>query len=272
MGEFSCDWSVVAATWDAKRAEIELTNHGFTAELLHEAKLAPGQQVLELGCGNGELARALAQYVRPGGTVLASDVAAEMVAVTRAYTAGDDSVEVRRIDAMAIDAEDASFDAVVFRMGLMLVADPTIALQEIRRVLRPGGRLAAAVWGGPQHNPWLVSVGMAAMMHGLVQSGPPVGPGGPLSLHDPVALDQRARDAGFTDVSVRVVDYVRHYESADQHFDMVSVLAPPIAAALRRASAEQAAAWRETVRTLTAQHQSDSGLELPAQANLLIAC
>jgi len=120
-------------------------------------------------------------------------------------------------------------------------------------------------------NPWLTSVGMAAMMHGLVQGGPPVGPGGPLSLHDPVDLEKRARNAGFSDVSVEVVDFVRPYESSDKHFDMVTALAPPIAAAMRRATPEQSAAVRQTVADLVSQYRNGDALELPGQALVLVA-
>jgi ubiquinone/menaquinone biosynthesis C-methylase UbiE len=87
--------------------------------------------------------------------------------------------------ARQIDLPDASMDIVVFRMGLMLVTEPKRVLEECHRVLRSGGMLGVAVWAAPQHNPWLTSVGMAAMMHGLVSGGPPTGPGGPFSLADP---------------------------------------------------------------------------------------
>jgi len=271
MSESVCDWSEVARSWDANRDAIEKTSRALTEVLLARLTLAPGERVLELGCGNGELAPRLRALVEPGGSLLTSDVAPEMVEVARKFTAGTPGIDVRQIDATAIDLEDASFDAVVFRMGLMLIPDPNVALEETRRVLRAGGRLGAAVWGAPAANPWLTSVGMAAMMHGLVQGGPPVGPGGPLSLHDPVDLEKRARNAGFSDVSVEVVDFVRPYESSDKHFDMVTALAPPIAAAMRRATPEQSAAVRQTVADLVSQYRNGDALELPGQALVLVA-
>jgi len=183
MSALSCDWSQVASNWDRLRAEIEETSRVATEAFLDAIDLKAGERVLELGGGNGELAARLAGLVRPGGSVLASDVAPEMVEVIRARTAGDDNVTVQLIDATDIALDTASFDVVVFRMGLMLVSDPSAALQEIRRVLRPGGRLAATVWGAPQHNAWMASVGMAAMMHGLVQ-----GPGPNAASDEQLAL------------------------------------------------------------------------------------
>lgn len=72
-------------------------------------------------------------------------------------------------------------------MGLMFTPQPAVALAEIRRVLRVGGRFAALTWAGIEHNPWMTCVGMAAMMNGVVAGGPPVGPGGIFSLGDPPA-------------------------------------------------------------------------------------
>ena len=185
--------------------------------------------------------------MRPDGSLLVSDVAAEMVALAAKHNENDPLVRVRRIDACDIDCDPASFDAVVIRMGLMLIANPARALDQIHRVLRPGGRLGAAVWGSPQANPWMASIGMAAMMTGLLQGPPPIAPGGPFSLHDPVELEKLVRGAGFAEVTVTTVDYVRRYRTADEHFDMVRVLAPPIAAAFARATPEQFEAARATV-------------------------
>ena len=271
MADFTGDWSEVATAWDGNRAGIEETNRVLTDALLAGLAITPGERLLELGGGNGELAAQLGRLVGPAGSVLTSDVADGMVALIRARTAGQPNVEVRRIDAADVELPAASFDAVVFRMGLMLVPDPDVALLEIRRVLCAGGRFGAAVWGDPQHNPWITSVGMAAMMHGLVQGGPPVGPGGPLSLSDPENLEKRLRNAGFTEVSVQTIDYLRRYATWDEHFDMVRVLAPPLAAAFRSASAEQIAAVRETVGNLTAQYRAGDALELPARGIVVIA-
>jgi hypothetical protein len=189
----------------------------------------------------------------------------------RATLADRPDVEVAPIDAAAIPLAAASVDGVIFRMGLMLIPDPAPALAEIHRVLRADGVFAAAVWGGPQDNPWLTAVGMAAMMHGLIQGGPPVGPGTPYSLADRVDLEKRVRGSGFTAVDVEVVDAVRHFANPDEHFDTVGALAPPLAAALSTATDEQRAAVRDTVHGLTAQYRDADGLHLPMRALVCIA-
>lgn len=265
------DWTAVAANWARLSDRIESTKVEVTERLLAGAGDLSGRRVLELGGGTGSLARRLAELVQPGGSLLASDIADGMVDAMRHTLADRPDVEVARIDAGAIPLDTGSVDAVIMRMGLMLIVDPAPALTEIRRVLRADGVFATATWGGPQDNPWLTSVGMAAMMHGLIQGGPPVGPGGPYSLSDPVDLEKRLRGAGFTAVEVEVVDAVRHFGSPDDHFDTVAALAPPLAAALGSATDEQRAAVRQTVAGLTAQYADGDGLHLPLRALVAVA-
>jgi SAM-dependent methyltransferase len=260
------DWTAVAPGWDRHRAGIELMKTELTASLRRGLGDLRGARVLELGAGTGELAALLADDVGPGGSLVATDVAEGMVELVRARLAGVAQAEAAVVDAARIPYPDSSFDAVVFRMGLMLLPEPEPALQEMRRVLRPGGRLAVAVWGSPQDNPWLTALGMAAMMHGLVQGGPPIGPGGPFSLADPDDLEKRVRNAGFGDVTVTLVSSTRHFASIDEHFDMVRTLAPPLAAALAAAPADRAADVRRTFDGLVAQYLDDDGLHVPVRA------
>ena len=264
-------WTTMAPEWDRLRADVEEMKTDLTARLLDGVLPLAGQRVLELGAGTGELAARLAAAVGPDGSVLASDIADGMVAVLRRHLAGHATVEVERIDASDISLPDDSVDVVVFRMGLMLMPAPEVALREIRRVLRPGGRVGIAVWGSAQANPWMTSVGMAAMMHGLVQGGPPVGPGGPFSLADHDGLAALVRDVGFTDVSVTGVDSTRLYQDPARHIEVVGALAPPLAAALGNATPEQRAAVAGTVGELTSQYREGDGVRLPSSTVLCLA-
>lgn len=260
------DWSAVAPDWDRLRDSIETTKAGLTDRFVAALGPLAGRRVLELGAGTGELAAQLAARVGAGGSVVASDAADGMVKLLTTRVGALPNVEVARIDATGIPLEDDSIDVVAFRMGLMLVPDAAAALQEIRRVLRPGGRFVTAVWGSPQHNPWLTSVGMAAMMHGVVDGGPPVGPGTPFSLADPDALAALVTAAGFADVDVATIDGTRLFRDQDEHFDTVRVLAPPLARALAAAPAEKLAAVRQAVAGLTAQYVAPDGLRIPLRA------
>ena len=220
---------ITASAWDERRRHIESMKAKLSDDLIAELEIRPGERVLELGAGTGEFALRLCQQVRPGGSVLATDVAPGMVELLRRTLEGTPNVVVEQIDAGRIDLPDASVDVVVFRMGLMLVTEPEEVLRECHRVLKTGGRLGVAVWAASEHNPWLTSVGMAAMMHGLVSGGPPTGPGGPFSLADPAKLERLIREGGFADVAVRGVETEATFGDTDEHFATVISLAPPLA-------------------------------------------
>lgn len=264
-------WSQVAEAWEQRADDIERTNGDATRVLLEAAAIEPGASVLELGAGTGHLAVELAGLVGPDGRLVATDVAPAMVELIRQKLAGLPQASAAVVDAAAIPGPAEAYDVVLSRMGLMFVPEPLRALQEVRRVLRPGGRLATAVWGGAARNPWMASLGFAVAVNGL-QCGLPDQPGGPFSLGDEELLEKLARDAGFAEVHVEEVAFTRHYASAAEQFDMVRVLAPPIAAVLTGASEEQVAAVREVAaEALSPYACADGGYDLPACALVLRA-
>lgn len=116
--------------------------------LLLRASLEPGQRVLDLGTGTGSVALAAAPRVLPGGHVLGIDISHEMLALAkqRAAAVGVEHVSFREGRTEMIPAEDRAFHAVLAGLSLMYVIDRRAAAREIARVLRPGGRLIAAVW------------------------------------------------------------------------------------------------------------------------------
>jgi SAM-dependent methyltransferase len=265
------DWTTVADSWHQHRDHVEAMKATLTQDLLAALALQPGQRVLELGAGTGDLARQLAASVGPTGHVLATDVAAGMVALLRETTADLTQVDVAEVDALHIDLPDGSVDAVAFRMGLMFVREPAAALLESRRVLTPGGRLAVAVWAGPQHNPWLSSVGMSVMMHGVWGGGPPTQPGGVFSLADPADLEQVVTEAGFIDVTVREVATPARFSSTEEHFEVVAGLAGPVSAALAAADEQSLAAIRATTAQTVERFRTSDGLVVPGLALLCSA-
>lgn len=130
------------ARWQAQLADVQ-------AELLALAALAPGERVLDVACGTGLVSLAAAQAVGPSGRVCGVDLSGAMVDAARRKTPPQPGapMEFQRGDAEALDLPDASFDVVLCALGLMYLPDPECALREMRRVLRPGGRIAVAVWG-----------------------------------------------------------------------------------------------------------------------------
>jgi SAM-dependent methyltransferase len=265
------DWSDVVAGWDAHGNQVEAMKTELAQRVLAGLALRRGDHVLEAGAGTGLFARKLASAVSDDGRVLASDVAAGMVELIRRNTSDLANVEAAQVDAVDTGLPAASFDAVVFRMGLMLVPDPALALREFHRVLKPGGRLAVATWAAAEHNPWLTSVGMAAMVHGLIAGLPPTGPGGPLSLGDAATVETLAREAGFGNVAVEALDVTFQAAGVDDYVAHVSSLAPPLAAAFANASDDQRAAVRATVEQATQQFRTGEELVIPGRALVLLA-
>jgi len=146
-------WDLAAAAyealWQAQLAPAQ-------AKLLACAAPAPGERVLDVACGTGLVAFAAAQAVGPAGAVLGVDLSGAMVesARRRARGRGLENTRFARMDAESLDLRDGSFDVALCALGLMYVPDPAQALREMRRVLRPGGRLVVAVWGERSRCGW----------------------------------------------------------------------------------------------------------------------
>ncbi len=258
-------WSAVAGAWEANAAYVDDHTADATTAMLDRLAVEPGDRLLELASGPGTLGTTLADLVGPSGEVLLSDLAPGMVEVARRRSAALDNVRCAVLDAASIDQPDESFDVVVSRMGVMFVPDPATALGEIRRVLAVGGRFGVMTWAGMEHNPWMTSVGMAAMLAGIATGGPPVGPGSIFSLGDPDQLRQLAIGAGFRDVTVDVADVVFRAPDVETHVARVGSLAGPLAALIEAASDEQRAAMRKTAGELAAPYETANGVKMPGR-------
>jgi len=169
-----------------------------TERMLDAAGVTAGARVLDLGTGTGDTAVLAALRVGPGGSVLATDVSPAMLeaAAESCTAAGVTNVEFQRQDAGALQSlEPGYFDAVIGRFSLMFVTDLAEALRGIRRVLKPGGRLGALVWGPPERNPFLSLSTQVARREGLLKV-PEEQIIGPFRLADRDGLARAAVAAG----------------------------------------------------------------------------
>jgi SAM-dependent methyltransferase len=257
-------WSTVADAWAEHADYVDGRGAGVTERMLDLADLRPGQRVLELACGPGSVGLEAARRVGPTGHVMMSDVVAEMTAIAagRASLAGLTNVSTRELDLEQIEQPDNSFDVVLCREGLMFAPDPGRAVREIQRVMRPGGRVALAVWGPRDLNPWL-SLVFEAMSAQLGMPIPPPGVPGPFSLDDPEKLLQLVGDAGLGDAVVAEFPTPLHAASFEQWWTRTSALAGPLATMLSSLPAEAAQALEARLRQAVRPYETPTGLEFP---------
>jgi ubiquinone/menaquinone biosynthesis C-methylase UbiE len=139
--------------WDLAAADYELLWQRQLAvahaRVLAALALAPGERVLDAACGTGLVAFPAAAAVAPEGRVVGIDLSGRMVelAQRRSHERRVANASFAHMDAEKLDLPDAGFDVAVCALGLMYMTDPLLALTELRRVVRPGGRIALAVWG-----------------------------------------------------------------------------------------------------------------------------
>jgi ubiquinone/menaquinone biosynthesis C-methylase UbiE len=228
--------------------------------LLELARLEPGARVLEISCGTGLVTWPLASLVGRSGAILATDISERMVERTAAEAArrGLSQVSSRRMDAESIDAPDASFDAVVCALGLMYVPRVAAALKEMSRVLAPGGRIAAAVWGARGRCGW-------AEVFPIVESRV-ASEVCPLFFHlgtgDTLAASLTA--AGFVNVRAERLSSTLGYSSDEEAADAAFVGGPVALAYSRFDAATQAAARREYLESI-ATYRVESGYRVPGE-------
>ena len=180
------------------------------------AMIRPGESVLDVAAGTGEQTILAARRVGPSGSVLATDIAAGMLAVaaTAARDAGLTNVTTRVMDAQRIDLAPSMFDAAISRLGIMALPDPRAAMLGIHRVLKPGQRCAVMVFSTPERNPYTGIPTGILRRHGA--KPPARGEAGPFSLGDPGQLEEVFQHAGFREIDVHTVPTLQYLPSIDE--------------------------------------------------------
>lgn len=191
--------------------EAAAKNRQFAEALVELAAPYVGDHVLDVATGPGIVAVEAARRVGPSGSVLATDFVAawEPYVQDASRRAGIENLTFSTMAAEALDLPDASFDVVLCQFGLMFVPQPVQALREMRRVLRPSGKLGIAVWSVPE------KVGLF-LVPGLIGAAlpPPEGeaPPSPLGMGAPGLVEGLVAQAGFRDIAVQRL--TRSYEVA----------------------------------------------------------
>ena len=256
-------WNAKAGpVWVAFQEQLDtgIREHGRRA--LDALALAPGERVLDLGCGCGDTTLDAARRVAASGEVVGVDISGPMLARARerAAAAGQANARFVQSDAQTDELGSARFDAAVSRFGVMFFEDPATAFANVARALRPGGRLAFVCWQPPQANPWIREPMAAVAPWVSLPPPPPPGAPGMFSLADPARIRSLLEGAGFTEVSVEGEELPMILGAGDLDEAVATFLeVGPVASALREAAADetQRARVASAVREVFARHLRD---------------
>jgi SAM-dependent methyltransferase len=260
-------WEGMAPGWKATRADFQHIVEPVSVWLVDAIHPQPGQRVLELAAGLGDTGLLAASRVGQDGSVLITDGTEGMVAVAREHVeeVGATNVELRTMQAEWLDLPAASVDGVLCRFGYMLLVDPEAALRETRRVLKPGGRVALAVWDELERNPWMGVIRNALAESGLAPAQPE-GPG-PFSLGSDAAVRELLYATGFDDIEVEGLDLSVDFPSLDAWWDHVMQTSMTTAAVVRGLAPAEHYKLRDLVDAGYAPYVRDNGsLQAPARA------
>jgi SAM-dependent methyltransferase len=261
-------WDRAAVGWRKRADEVRDSGMPVSIRMIEHLGLHPGLRVLELAAGPGDTGFLASELITPGGTLISSDGTAAMldVARDRAGQLGVTNVEFQQLNLEWIDLETASVDRVLCRWGFMLILDPSAAARETRRVLRPGGRLAIAVWDEAAKNPWATIPGRALIARGLAEPPDPRAPG-MFTLAGDGAVQELLEDAGFVDVTVEAVEIERVYPSVDAYLHETRDLSMMYADAIDSASDEEQVAVGSLIAdALAPVTRSDGSLLIPGSS------
>jgi len=284
------EWESAAPGWVRNQELVRRFSAPVSERMIAALSPQPGQRVLELAAGIAETGLLAAELVAPGGSVLITDQAEAMLAGARERAAqlGAANVEFQTANAESLDLPLASFDGVLCRWGYMLMADPPAALTETRRVLRPGGHVALAVWGPLAENPWAALPGLVLAEHAAAQGGAPgggapgsaPGPGaavpggapgedswkpGPFALGDAAVVVRLLEDAGFGEAGVEPVQLEMRHPGFERMWETTLDISPSFHdAVMERSPAEIEQLKAALEQRLAPYRDEDGSITLPA--------
>lgn len=270
MSEATIGWQLQENAADAYEEYLVPTIfEAISRGLVRRAGVAPGQDVLDVACGTACAARAAARTVGHEGSVAGVDVNPDMLATARRVTSGTTpAVSLHEADATALPFADDQFDVVLCQEALQFLPDRTAALREMRRVARPGGRVAASVLRPVAHNR-VYDVFARAL-------GRFAGPEAEAMMRSPFALVHDgalradAADAGLADVSIRYLVGQERFASVAA-FVHQEAASSPLAGPLSALDDARLQAMVADLEASLADHLDDGGLTFPNETRLLLA-
>ncbi|MGI9352399.1 MAG: class I SAM-dependent methyltransferase [Rhizobiaceae bacterium] len=211
------EWGRAAQGWHDWIPAINAWLNSVTETMLDQAGVVSGSRVIDIAAGDGGQSVSAAERVGPSGEVLATDIAPEFIELANAVAArmGLTQLKGEVMDAESLPLPDDRFDAATSRLGLMYLPDIEKGLSEIKRVLRPGGRVSAIVFTTAEKTPFF-SIPVKLIREKRSLSAPEPGQPGPFSLGTPGHLAGHFRTAGYQDIQEQFVQAPLRFASAGE--------------------------------------------------------
>jgi SAM-dependent methyltransferase len=258
-------WNTVGGPrWIGLGGLVEQRNRAFNDLLLRRSDVAPGENVLEIGCGTGATTVPLAEAVGLRGRVVGVDLSEPMLAGARQRVAESllGNISLTQADAQVHRFEAGRFDLITSRFGVMFFADPVAAFSNLLPAARPGGRLCFICWGPIEENEhWLIPCKVGLRHLGPPAPTPPHAPG-PLAFSDRDYVRSILERAGLTDIVIdrETPDIIG--SSAEEETEYACTMGPParLIDEKRPDEAMRATIRREMIEAFAAYAQANGTL------------
>jgi ubiquinone/menaquinone biosynthesis C-methylase UbiE len=228
-------WNKFSPGWKKWDADILAFMHPFADEIIQLLQPTGSQVILDIAAGTGEPGLSIAAMLTDGKVIM-TDLAEDMLDIARENALKRDvkNVDFHVCDVSELPFADNTFDAVSCRMGFMFFPDMLLAAKEIHRVLKPGGRIATAVWGTAEKNFWVTATGNTINKNMQLPLPPPDAPG-MFRCAKSGLLTSLFKDAGFKNTAKKEVTGKLNCGSAERYWTMMTEIAAPFVSALSKA-------------------------------------
>ncbi len=266
------NWDLVAPAWEKWDKNLEKSLSFVSYRLIGDARISPGQQVLDIGCGTGHPSIPAAKAVGDDGIVVGLDLSDNMLAAARrkAEASGVANVSFHSKDVTSLPYEDKSFDAVLSRFCLMFLPDVVGALSEITRVLKNGGYLSAAVWSSPDKNPFL-TIPMGVLKRYIEIPPPLPDQPGVFRLAKPGDLYGMMESAGMSGIADDEISGESLFDSPSEYLANVKELAAPLQSLFARLTKEQKEEAEAAIMNAVSKYKRGDNIALPMVFRVVVA-
>lgn len=253
--------NTVGHVWIANEARILLIGRSHGEAALDAGAPAPGERVLDIGCGTGPMTVTIADRVGPTGAVVGVDISPLLIEQAQRSAAGRDNVTFITADAQTADLGEG-FDLVYSQFGVMFFEDPVAAFANLRRSLRDGGRLAFACWSAFFDNAWMATPALASGSVFPLTPPDPNAPG-PFAFAEPDKVRSILEDAGFSAIDIRRRDDAAIVPMDEPDMDQAMRMGP-MRDAYDQADPQTRQRAYAAILEASAQYAEDGGYRFPS--------